>query len=70
LDLSGKKNILIIRLSSLGDILLTTPLIRSIKKKYPDIKIDFILKEQYKELLQFNPYLSRKKRAKGKRSTH
>jgi heptosyltransferase-2 len=59
LDLSGKKNILIIRLSSLGDILLTTPLIRSIKKKYPDIKIDFILKEQYKELLQFNPYLSR-----------
>jgi heptosyltransferase-2 len=59
LDLSDKKSILIIRLSSLGDILLTTPLIRSIKKKYPDIKIDFILKEQYKELLQFNPYLSR-----------
>jgi lipopolysaccharide heptosyltransferase II len=59
LDLSGKKSILIIRLSSLGDILLTTPLLRSIKKKYPDIKIDFILKEQYREILQFNPYISR-----------
>jgi len=59
LDLSGKKSILIIRLSSLGDILLTTPLLRSVKNKYPDIKIDFILKEQFKELLQFNPYVSR-----------
>jgi heptosyltransferase-2 len=59
LDLSGKKSILIIRLSSLGDILLTTPLLRTINKKFPDIKIDFILKEQYKEILQFNPYISK-----------
>jgi lipopolysaccharide heptosyltransferase II len=71
LDLSGKKNILVIRLSSLGDILLTTPFIRSINKKYPDIKIDFILKEQYKEILQFNPYISKvyeyKKAAKDRK---
>lgn len=59
MDISGKKSILIIRLSSLGDILLTTPLLRSVKKRYPDIKIDFVLKEQYKELLQFNPHISR-----------
>jgi heptosyltransferase-2 len=59
LDLSAKKRVLIIRLSSLGDILLTTPLIRSINNKYPNLQIDFILKEQYLEVLQFNPYLSR-----------
>lgn len=59
MDLSGKKRVLIIRLSSLGDILLSTPLIRSINKKYPDLQIDFILKEQYKEILQFNPYVSK-----------
>ncbi len=58
MNLFDVKNLLIIRLSSLGDILLTTPLVRSIKKKYPEIKIDFILKKEYKDLLKFNPYLS------------
>ena len=33
--------ILLIRLSSLGDIILTTPLIRELRRKYPDAKIDF-----------------------------
>ncbi len=58
MDFTGIKKLLIIRLSSLGDILLSTPLIRSIKIKYPDISIDFLLKEQYKEILLFNHYLS------------
>ncbi len=59
MDLNGIKKLAVIRLSSLGDVLLTTPLIRSIKKKYPDIQIEFILKEQYKDLLLYNPYLSK-----------
>ena len=58
MDFTGINKILVIRLSSLGDILLTTPLIRSIKMKYPDTSIDFILKEQYKDLLIHNHYLS------------
>ncbi len=58
MDLSGVKRLIIIRLSSLGDILLTTPLIRSIKNKFPEIEIDFVLKEQYKQALQLNPFLS------------
>lgn len=49
---------LFIRLSSLGDILLTTPLIRSLKKKHPHIKIDFIIREEYQDLLKFNPYIN------------
>ena len=48
------KNILIIRLSSLGDILLTTPIIRSLKEQNSEIKIDFILREQYADLLRYN----------------
>ena len=59
MKLAEVKNLLIIRLSSLGDILLASPLVRSIKKKYPEIKIDFILKEEYKEVLTFNPYIFR-----------
>jgi ADP-heptose:LPS heptosyltransferase len=58
LKLSSAKKIIIIRLSSLGDILLTTPLIRSVKKQYPDIEIDFLLREEYKDTLLFNPYVN------------
>ena len=54
IDFSKLKKILIIRLSSIGDILLTTPLIRSIKKINPALQIDFALKEEFFELLQNN----------------
>jgi len=59
LDLSKIKKLAIIRLSSLGDILLTTPFIRSLKKQFPQLEIDFILKGQYKDLLFHNPYIVR-----------
>jgi len=54
-----ERNVLIIRLSSLGDVLLTTPLIRSLKSKYPDINVDFVVKRQYSMVLKGNPYLRR-----------
>ncbi len=56
-DLAGK-NILIIRLSSLGDILLTTPLLRTLKSKFQNIKIDFVVKKQYQDVLKLNPHIS------------
>mgnify|MGYP001170120031 FL=1 len=59
LDLSKLNKVLIIRLSSLGDILLTTPFIRSLKNQYPKIEIDFILREEYSDLLKLNPHLSK-----------
>jgi ADP-heptose:LPS heptosyltransferase len=58
IDYSKLKKILIIRLSSIGDILLTTPLIRSIKRQNPEIQIDFVLKEEFFELLQNNPSIN------------
>ncbi len=57
LQLDKVNNLLIVRLSSLGDILLTTPLIRTIKKKYPAIEIDFVVREEYKDLVILNPHL-------------
>ncbi len=56
-EISDLKKILIIRLSSMGDVLLTTPLIRSIKKQNPNIQIDFVVKSEFFELLKNNPYL-------------
>ncbi len=59
MNLENVKKILIIRLSSLGDILLTTPLLRSVKKMYPNISIDFILREEYEDLLIQNPNVNK-----------
>lgn len=50
--------ILIIRFSSIGDIILASPLIRSVRSTYPDAQIDFIIRKEYAELIKFNPYLS------------
>ncbi|MBI3189373.1 MAG: lipopolysaccharide heptosyltransferase II [Ignavibacteriales bacterium] len=50
--------ILIIRLSSLGDIVLTSPLVRSLRSRFPRAQIDFLVKEQYADLVKFNPNLS------------
>ncbi len=55
MELGSAEKILIVRLSSLGDILLSTPLVRSIRKKYPSVKIDYLLREQYKEAMLHNP---------------
>jgi heptosyltransferase-2 len=42
----------------LGDILLTTPLIRSLKKQNPTLQIDFLVRSEYSDLLAVNPYVS------------
>lgn len=59
LDLSKFNKVLIIRLSSLGDILLTTPFVRSIKNQYPKIEIDYIVRKEYSDLLKLNPHLNK-----------
>ncbi|MBK7105326.1 MAG: glycosyltransferase family 9 protein [Ignavibacteriae bacterium] len=58
MNLSKINKILIIRLSSLGDILLTSPLIRSLNNQFPNLKIDFLLREEYKDAVIFNPNLN------------
>lgn len=47
----------IIRLSSIGDIVLTTALPRCIKTQINKAHIDFITKQEYIPLLQNNPYI-------------
>jgi len=50
--------ILIIRFSSIGDIVLASLLIRTLRNAYPDALIDFLVKSEYAELVRHNPYLS------------
>jgi len=58
LDLSKVHKLLIIRLSSLGDILLSTPVIRALKNNYPGIQIDFLCKRGYRDVIINNPYVT------------
>ena len=52
------KKILIIRFSSIGDIVLCSPIIRCTKAKYPNAEIHFITKKQYADIVNVNPYIS------------
>ena len=58
IDLNKINRILIVRLSSLGDILLTTPLVRSLKKQFQSIEIDYLLRKGYQDTYSYNPYIS------------
>lgn len=48
---------LIIRFSSIGDIVLTTPVIRCIKQQYPDAEVHFVVKRKFKSVVEHNPYI-------------
>lgn len=47
-------SILIVRLSSIGDVLLTTPLLRAIRTRHPDARITYVTKRAYLPLLEHN----------------
>ncbi len=51
--------ILILRFSSIGDIVLTTPVVRCLRKKYPDAEIHYATKKAFKSVLQHNPYINK-----------
>ncbi|HOT96451.1 MAG TPA: lipopolysaccharide heptosyltransferase II [bacterium] len=52
------QKILVIRLSSIGDILLATPLLRILRRNFPEARIDFVIKSRFAELLRHNPHLN------------
>lgn len=51
--------ILIIRFSSIGDIVLTSPIIRSLKKQLNVVNIHYVTKSTFKQILENNPYLDK-----------
>ena len=60
--------ILILRFSSIGDIILTTPVIRTLKTKIENAKVHFATKKKYSNLLHENPYLDQIHLLKSKES--
>ncbi len=53
------RKILVLRLSSIGDIVLTTPVLRALRRRFPRARIDYLVKARYAQLLSENPHLDR-----------
>jgi len=51
--------ILVVRFSSIGDIVLTTPVVRCLKTQIDDAEIHYVTKVQYQSILQNNPYIDK-----------
>jgi heptosyltransferase-2 len=51
--------ILCVRFSSIGDVLLTTPLVRALRRRHPDAELYFVTKRDMAPLVVENPHLTR-----------
>lgn len=49
---------LIIRFSSVGDIVLSSLLVRTFHSRFPNWQLDFCVKEEFADLVRFNPNIS------------
>ena len=56
IDLNDKK-LLIIRLSSLGDVILTLPTVKALKDCYPRAYLAWLIQDSFAEVLMGNPYI-------------
>ena len=56
-SLGAAPRILVVKLASLGDMLLTTPALRALAHRYPDAQIDVLATEQSADLIRRSPYV-------------
>lgn len=51
------KRILVIRLDHIGDLLFATPVFRTIKAAYPEVRLDVLVNRQNKDIVKDNPFV-------------
>ncbi len=51
--------VLVIRFSSIGDIVLTTPVLRCLKQQRPELSVHLLTKQAYKSVVAHNPYIDK-----------
>lgn len=55
----GGLKFLVIRFSSIGDIVLTTPVVRCLKQQVPDAEIHYLTKFSFHKVISSNPYIDK-----------
>ncbi len=51
--------VLVLRFSSIGDIVLTTPVVRALKTQLDDVQVHYATKPPFRGMLENNPYIDR-----------
>lgn len=51
--------ILIIRFSSIGDIVLTSPVVRCVKQQVPNVELHYVTKKSFKAIVENDPYIDK-----------
>ncbi len=51
----GYREIAILRLSSLGDVVLTLPIVHALRSAFPDARLHYWVKEEFADLVRFDP---------------
>lgn len=57
LNLTGKEKFLIVRTDRIGDVILSSPVLEALKKKYPESRVSMLVSPYTKDLLQNNPWV-------------
>jgi heptosyltransferase-2 len=63
-----QRSVAIVRLSSIGDIVLTEPVTAALRRAYPDAAIGFVVKSDYRELVEAHPGITRVHELRGSSS--
>lgn len=58
-DIAAFMKILVIRFSSIGDIVLTTPVVRCLKLQKPETELHYLTKASFKSVIENNPYIDK-----------
>jgi heptosyltransferase-3 len=58
IDAKGVKKILLIKLRAVGDVLLSTIVLKNLRRYFPDAQIDFLTEPPSREVLEGNPFVN------------
>lgn len=57
--MADSPDILLVRFSAIGDLILTTPLLRAIRQRHPAARMTFVVREDLADTLRHNPRIDR-----------
>lgn len=52
--------ILLLRFSSIGDVVLTSPVVRCLKQQVPGAEVHYCTKREYQPIVEYNPYIDKR----------